>query len=474
MKNYQIYLHRSVLLLGVLFLLNGCQNNKNLAPDFSVKETVTEDGHIIKREGKGNNGFVRSYKDGKKDGLTRLYQHGKLAGEISFKNGVRDGVTHCYGIHPCSLSDTAYKDGKKHGVEKLYYEKGVPKAVTTYKNGKKHGVEKKWYEISYKISSTKFYVDGKADGIGKEYYVNGKLERETPYKNGKREGVQKWFGRDGKIINITPYHNDKKSGLVKKYKEGKLTQTIHYKENKKHGLMQTYTKKGEVERSVEYKNDKQIGAIDRVDFSDHSWVNAVKSYGTLTPVQEKTHSSDWLQVSVHSGYFVAVKKDGTLWGFGKLPTQFLPTLACGNDAYLLKKLKEKRVPQVLPKQIGSDKDWLSVTAGIGYVLARKKDGTLWGWGRELIDIKGKKIATGKPVRVRNKIAKPDFYKTKVEVKPNGTLWMWSDKGQRIDGKRVVIPVQEQSKSKTWIKASVYDYYGVAMKRDGTLWWWGRF
>ncbi len=461
-----------VFLTVVLF--NGCTNNKNLAPDFSVKEIVTDDGHVIKKSGKGNSGFVRSYKDGKQDGLTRLYQNGKIAGEISFKNGVRDGMTYCYGIHPCSLSDTSYKDGKKHGIEKLYYKKGVPKAFTAYKNGRKHGVEKKWYEISYKISSTTFYVDGKAEGIGKEYYVNGKLERETPYKNGKREGVQKWFGRDGKIINITSYHNDKKSGLVKKYKEGKLTQTIHYKEDKKHGLMQTYTKKGEVASSVEYKNDKQIGKIDRVDFSDHSWVNAVKSYGTLTPVQEKTHSNNWSHISVNSGYFVAVKKDGTLWGFGKLPTQFLPTLACGNDAYLLKKLKEKRVPQVLPRQIGSDKDWLSVTACSGYVLARKKDGTLWGKGRELIDIKGKKIATGTLIRVRKKVSKANNAKTQVEVKSDGTLWMWSDRGQRIDGKRVVIPVQEQSKSKAWIKASVYDYYGVAIKRDGTLWWWGRF
>ncbi len=474
MKNYQIHLTKSLLLLGVWFLFNGCQNNKNLVPDFSVKETVTEDGHIIKREGKGNNGFVRSYKDGKKDGPTRLYQHGKLAGEISFKNGLRDGMTHCYGVALCSLSDTPYKNGQKHGVEKRYYKKGMPKAFTTYKHGAKHGVEKKWYKKPHKIVSVISYKHGKMDGVAKAYNKSGKLRWEASYKDGKREGVQKNYNSEGKIISIVPYHNDKKSGLLKEYREGKLTQTIHYKEGKKHGLMQTYTNQGEVASSTNYKNDKQIGKTVLVDFTNHSWAHQIKSYGTLRPVQESTHSNNWKQVSVSSRYFIAVKKDGTLWGFGNLPTKLLVGLFCGNDITLLKKLKEKRVPQVLPKQIGSDKDWLSVTAGIGYVLARKKDGTLWGWGRELIDIKGKKIATGKPVRVRNKIAKQDFYKTKVEVKSNDTLWMWSDKGQRIDGKRVVIPVQEQSKSKTWIKASVYGYYGVAIKRDGTLWWWGRF
>ena len=97
-----------------------------------------------------------------------------------------------------------------------------------------------------------------------------------------------------------------------------------------------------------------------------------------------------------------------------------------------------------------------------------------GMGRGLIDIKGKKIATSIPVRVRNKSSKPDFYKTKVEVKPDGTLWMWSDRGHIIDGKRVVVSVQEQSKSKAWVWASVHSYYGVALKRDGTLWWWGKF
>ena len=42
---------------------------------------------------------------------------------------------------------------------------------------------------------------------------------------------------------------------------------------------------------------------------------------------------------------------------------------------------EQRLINTSPVQIGTDKDWKTISAGWDHAVAIKYNGTLWGWGR---------------------------------------------------------------------------------------------
>jgi hypothetical protein len=63
---------------------------------------------------------------------------------------------------------------------------------------------------------------------------------------------------------------------------------------------------------------------------------------------------------------VALRADGTLWVCG---WNHFGQVGDGTN-----------VDRNAPVQVGTDTNWLSVSAGYGYTMAIKKDGTLWAWG----------------------------------------------------------------------------------------------
>lgn len=97
--------------------------------------------------------------------------------------------------------------------------------------------------------------------------------------------------------------------------------------------------------------------------------------GTGDGIDHKTFvqigtDTDWAMVTtVHFwGYTAAaIKTDGTLWAWGSNGSNQLGNGATGKN-------------EVTPIQIGTDNDWAYVTLGKAHALAVKKDGTLWGWG----------------------------------------------------------------------------------------------
>lgn len=88
-----------------------------------------------------------------------------------------------------------------------------------------------------------------------------------------------------------------------------------------------------------------------------------------TPKQVGT-DTDWAYVtSVRFwGYTaLAIKTDGTLWGWGSNSSNQLGTGNTGKN-------------ETTPIQIGTDNNWKTVTMGVAHTMAIKTDGTLWGWG----------------------------------------------------------------------------------------------
>ncbi|WP_269798947.1 RCC1 domain-containing protein [Caldicellulosiruptor acetigenus] len=76
-------------------------------------------------------------------------------------------------------------------------------------------------------------------------------------------------------------------------------------------------------------------------------------------------------VAIAAGRYhsLALKKDGTVWAWGENSTGQLGNETSGKDKY-----------SYVPVQVKGIKDVLAISAGSYHSLALKKDGTVWGWG----------------------------------------------------------------------------------------------
>jgi uncharacterized delta-60 repeat protein len=174
----------------------------------------------------------------------------------------------------------------------------------------------------------------------------------------------------------------------------------------------------------------------------------------------------WKSVSNKGGHVMAVKTNGTLWGWGG---NFNGQLGDGT-------LVNKNVPT----QIGSGTNWSVVAAGQNHTIAVKTDGTLWAWGQNYFGQLGDGTNTDKstPVQIgsaTNWKGVSTGFNHSVAWKTDGTVWAWGGNfyNQVGDGTAVDrnAPVQLGTAT-NWKTVSSGGWFNLAQKTDGTLWAWG--
>jgi len=187
------------------------------------------------------------------------------------------------------------------------------------------------------------------------------------------------------------------------------------------------------------------------------------------PTQVGT-DNNWRSVSTGRSHTMAIRNDGTLWGWGSNTNSENGTGA-GRAA---------------PAQVGTDNNWQSVSAGSSYTMAIRNDGTLWAWGSNAGGKTGLGPTTGNTAaptqvgverwRYVSAVVSADANRHTVAIRNDGTLWAWgSNAGGRtglgISAGNTGNPAQIGADN-DWRSISAGAVHTMAIREGGTLWTWG--
>ncbi|TDH27774.1 T9SS type A sorting domain-containing protein [Segetibacter sp. 3557_3] len=180
--------------------------------------------------------------------------------------------------------------------------------------------------------------------------------------------------------------------------------------------------------------------------------------------------NNWIAVSAGYASSFAIKSNGTLWAWGR---NVLGELGIGTT-----------VSSNVPVQVGVDNRWVSVAANIEHVLALKSDGSLWAWGLNLYGQLGNgatlPVVNPLPVRVgteNNWLSITVGRNHSAALKADGTLWTWGANGSGELGigtytnSSVPVPVLPNANNR-WKSVFAGGSFTMAVRSDGTLWGWG--
>ena len=185
-----------------------------------------------------------------------------------------------------------------------------------------------------------------------------------------------------------------------------------------------------------------------------------------SPVQVGA-GTDWYQVSCGTSSTIAIKTNGTLWAWGD-----------SRDGRLgLNTITPYRSS---PVQVGADTDWNRVSTHSENSMAIKTNGTLWGWGNNTSGNLGDNttVARSSPVQIGalttwSQISK--YSNNSAALKTDGTIWAWGANDNGDLGDNTIFnkssPVQIGTLN-TWSKISVGTKKIIAIKANTSLWSWG--
>ncbi len=210
---------------------------------------------------------------------------------------------------------------------------------------------------------------------------------------------------------------------------------------------------------------KSNGALWAWGYNEYGEVGNDDTVDVLSPIKIGTKS--WRDIA--AGYYqsVAIKDDGTLWSWG---SNEYGVLGNDNTSYTV----------LVPTKISDNTNWKSIESCYYNSYAIKKDGTLWGWGSNDYGQLGDVSAIDTDVLVPTKLNDDTDWKsvscddeTMMAIKDNETLWGMGYNGYGNLGNNSDVDVHELTQIGTgWQSVEVGYYHTSAVKADGTLWVWG--
>ena len=183
------------------------------------------------------------------------------------------------------------------------------------------------------------------------------------------------------------------------------------------------------------------------------------------PLRRIGNETNWVAVSSASALTIALKADGTLWGWGENHHGQLGA-------------NPRVQPHLSP--INADSDWAQIAAGGAWVMALKKNGTLWAWGNNWAGQLGlgttKETPEPAPVGNSTNWTKVWAHASGVQTvgqQADGSLWYWGSltRDSKDNASKVSVPTRVSSDT-NWIDVCFGDRSVFAIQSDGSLWCWG--
>jgi alpha-tubulin suppressor-like RCC1 family protein len=177
----------------------------------------------------------------------------------------------------------------------------------------------------------------------------------------------------------------------------------------------------------------------------------------------------WISVYAGAAHTIGIKEDGSLWAWGNNDDGQLGDGTYGEDAY-----------KTFPVRIGSD-TWVKISAGADCTIGIDKDGGLWTWGSNHSGQLGDG-ASADGIRIGQDTDWASAYAGgfngyTVCIKKDGSLWAWGENsfGQLGDGTTENKTSPVRIGTDTWenVSVSFIQSYTAGIKKDGSLWAWGR-
>lgn len=167
---------------------------------------------------------------------------------------------------------------------------------------------------------------------------------------------------------------------------------------------------------------------------------------------------------------LALKEDGAVWGWGSNRWGQL-----GDDPSTT-----STIPY--PVQIEGLSDVSAISVAPTHCLARKKDGTVWSWGNGQFGQLGRDVEkpyiSYTPSRVEgldDVVAIDSGMSFSLVLKKDGTVWGWGKNSNGLlpdeTAQQTATPTQISGLSNIIEIAAGMNHY-LALERDGTLWGWG--
>jgi len=101
------------------------------------------------------------------------------------------------------VMDVTFKNGVREGLMKSYYQDGKLRQTFWYVNGLRQD-SAKWYYSEGEVFRSTPYVNDTVDGIQVQYYRSGKVKAKLGYKKGFRTPLLEEFNSDGKPVTAYP------------------------------------------------------------------------------------------------------------------------------------------------------------------------------------------------------------------------------------------------------------------------------
>ena len=209
-----------------------------------------------------------------------------------------------------------------------------------------------------------------------------------------------------------------------------------------------------------------------------AWAWGRNNYGQLgdnsttnrsSPVSVVGGFTNWIQISAGRDHNSAIRADGTAWAWGR-----------NNYGKLGDNTSTNRSSPV--SVVGGFTNWIQISAGVYHSLAIRANGTAWGWGRNNYGQLGDNSTTNRssPVSVvggfTNWIQISAGRDHNSAIRADGTAWAWGRNGSGQLGDNSTTnrssPVAVVGGFTNWIQISAGEEHSLAIRANGTAWGWG--